>query len=790
MVRILLQSILFSLFVCSVAAQKPVDFDLEKIRESRKSPVTVPMFDQPPVIDGRLDEETWKRAATFENFVQTEPGDLIPPSRETIAYMGYDEKHLYIGFMCFDEPDDITYSVAKRDAVGGEDYVGVFLDTFNDERRAYILQFNPLGIQADGVKLVDDFRSDFSVDLVMESKGQILPNGYSVEVKIPFKSLRYQAGEGKFWGVDFWRRIDRFNREIAGWMPMERGVPELQQLGRITGLDGIKAERTLEVVPSVTISKSTERVEDPSSPTNSRLDGLKLGKDVGVSVKYQITPNITLDAAVNPDFAEVESDAPVVRANERFPIFFPEKRPFFLERIDIFRSRLQVVNTRNIADPDVAVKLTGKLGKNTFGLLGAVDNFEEDDLKAYAGILRLRRDVGSNSNVGMFFTTYHRGSQRHNTLGGFDGNIQIDQRTVFSFEVMGTHSRRFFFDPETGDDEYRTGNGIAYRAELDYTGRNRGWSLEGTGRSRDYRADLGFTRRTNTHGLRFGYRLQTEPNPTGQIIRYTHRGFARTNIDENGRLLNARWGSFNGFDLQNQLEIDFRGGFGLERIYEDEFGTRRGLNQEGAFFGEDFRSAFQFDFEAGISKNFGRKLRLDGELGFFQNSFDFDFGASDRYPRVSPAYIQYLLDRQTNPNLEEPSIDPGKAWGWGWELGIEVQPTDPWNMRFSYDRTILTRKDNDLVAFDSHLFSLRTVYQFTRFTFARARFDYNTVTGSVDSQVLFGWSPNPGTAFYVGYNDASSYRGFNDFTNMFDRGFRRDNATFFVRASYLFRKSF
>ena len=345
--------------------------DSGAVFDKRRDPVTVPKFANSPTIDGKLDEEVWKKAAQFKDFLQTEPGDQVPPSKETIAYMGYDEKHLYIAFMCFDDPEKIRATVAKRDRVGGEDYVGVFLDTFNAQRKAYILQFNPYGIQGDGIKTAGDFRSDFSVDIVMESKGAILPNGWSVEVKIPFKSLRYEAGKGKFWGVDFWRRIDRFNREIDGWMPMVRGVSELQQLGKITGLDEIKSERTLEITPSLTISESGERIADANAPEGSRFVNRPVGKDIGVSIKYQITPNITLDAAINPDFAEVEADAPVVRANQRFPIFFPEKRTFFLEGIDIFKSRLQVVNTRNIANPDVALKLTGKIGKNTFGILGA-----------------------------------------------------------------------------------------------------------------------------------------------------------------------------------------------------------------------------------------------------------------------------------------------------------------------------------------------------------------------------------------------------------------------------------
>ena len=757
----------------------------------KSAPVTVPKFASSPVIDGNLDEDVWKNAAQFKNFVQTEPGYNIAPSRDTIAYMGYDEKFLYIGFFCFDEPDKIRTTVAKRDEVGGEDYVGVFLDTFDDKRRAYILQFNALGIQGDGIKTEGDRRSDFSVDIVMESKGMVHKNGWSVEVKIPFKSLRYKAGKGTFWGVDFWRRIDRFNRETDGWMPMEKGISELRQLGRITGLDDIKTERTLEIVPSVTISESGERIEDTNSPPGfSRFLNRPVKSDIGVSLKYQITPNITLDAAVNPDFAEVEADAPVVRANQRFPIFFPEKRPFFLEGIDIFRSRLQVVNTRNIANPDVALKLTGKVGKTTFGVLGAVDDFPNSDSKAFVGVLRLKRDIGENSNIGLFATQYHFGAKRHNNLFGVDGKIQVDKRTAFNYEVIGTSSRRFFYNPDTNSSEYGTGNGVAYRIEYDYTGRNRGWSVEANGRSRNYRADVGFNRRTNVHGARFGYRLQSESRPKSPLIRFTHRGSANVNIDESGRLVNAEINAFDRFQFQNQLSMDFRLSLEAENIYEDEFGARRNGFQNGAFFGEDKRSTFRTGVRFGVNKRFNKRIGVSGRLSFDSNVFDLDFGASERFQRVSPAFLQYLIDRETNPNLDEPSLDPGKGNLLSYQFSINLKPTDPFNVNFSYRRRKLTRKDTKKIAFDSNIFTIRSTYQFTRYIFTRARWDYSTVRGNVNGQLLFGWSPNPGTAFFVGYNDSLRYKGFNNFTNRFDPGLLRNNRSFFIRMSYLFRKSF
>lgn len=761
-----------------------------EVPPEKAAPVVVPRFETAPVIDGRLDDEVWKTAAIFKDFIQTEPGDLVPPSKETIAYMGYDEKNLYIAFFCFDEPDKIRASVAKRDNVGGEDYVGVFLDTFNDQRRAYILQFNPYGIQADGIKSAGDFRSDFSVDIVMESKGVIVENGWSVEVRIPFKSLRYQAGKGKSWGVDFWRRIDRLNREIDGWMPMKRGVSELQQLGRITGLDEIKTERVLEIVPSVTVSQSGSRVEDAGTPEMSVFHNQGIESEVGLSLKYQITPNVTADLAINPDFAEVEADAPVVRANERFPIFFPEKRPFFLEGRDIFNSPLQVVNTRNIADPDVAAKITGKIGRSTFGIMTAVDRFPDTETKAYIGVLRLKRDVGANSSIGLFATQYNFGAERKNGLAGIDGKFQIDSRTVFDFQVLGTHTRGYFFDPDRNERVFRTGNGAAYRAQWDYTGRNRGFSAEVSGRTRDYRAFVGFTRRTNTHGGRISFRLGTEPKPSNTLIGITSRSSIGSNVDESGRLLNTDLNTFVQFNFQNQLEIDFRGGSSVENIYEDEFGARRSDNQSGAFFGDEKRGTIQWFGEIGANKTFNKRVSVNGEVGFTVDALDLDFGASERYGRVSPAYLQYLIDRQTDPDLEEPALDPGKGFVLRYELGINLQPTEPWNIRFSYDRRKLTRNDTELVAFDSNIYTLRSTYQFTRFTFARVRWDYETVNGTLNGQMLFGWSPNPGTAFYIGYNDNLLYRGYDPYSGQFDGGFRRDGRSFFIRASYLFRKSF
>lgn len=774
--KLFLFIIIFSISAFAQISQESADLN------KKRQPIVVPKFSSEPIIDGKIDDEIWKSAAVFNNFIQITPGDNIQASKETIAYLGYDEKNLYLSVMSFDEADKIRATLAKRDQVGGEDNIRLTLDTFDDGRRAYALFFNPFGIQGDGIQTENGV--DLSVDIVMESKGVILENGWSIEAKIPFKSLRYVAGKGKFWGINISRTINRLNNEVDSWSRIERNISNLQQLGKITGLEDIKTDRTIEIVPSITLSESGQRISTLTSPDFSRILNKPVKQDVGVSIKYQITPNVTLDAAINPDFAEVESDAPVILANTRFPTFFPEKRPFFLEGNDYFRTPLQVVNTRNIADPDVALKLTGKSGRNTFGILTAVDRFPNTKTKAYIGVLRLKRDFGSQSNIGLIATTYHFGARRHNTLLGFDGKWQFSDQANFNFQVVGTKSGRNFFNPNINRNDYRNGNGIAYQANYDYTGKNRGLFIGVNGRSKDFRADVGFTRRTNTHGANFGFRLGTEPKPEKTLIKFVTRHFLGYVMDERGRLQETNYNLNGELIFQKQLEVRFGLGFGVEKIYEDEFGARRNINQLGRFFGDENRGAFQRSFRLDADKNINKRISVEAGITFSQNEFDLDFGANERFTRVSPWFFSPLRD------VLDKRLDPGKANSFGYDIGIDLTPTDPLTISLSYEREKLTRNDTKLVAFDSNIFSLRSTYQFTRFIFARTRIDYDTLDATINSQLLFGWSPNPGTAFYAGYNDSSSYKGYNDFRGEFDNGFRRDGRRFFIRMSYLFRRSF
>ncbi|HYE16250.1 MAG TPA: DUF5916 domain-containing protein [Pyrinomonadaceae bacterium] len=840
----------------------------------KANPVTIPKTEKAPVIDGKLDDEVWKSAAVFKDFIQYRPEDLVAPTKQTEAYITYDAKFLYVAFKAFDEKDKVRATVAKRDAVFDDDWVGIWLDTFNDGRRAYELIFNPLGIQADAI-FTEGINEDFSVDIVHESKGSITDDGFVVEVAIPFKSLRYTAGKDKKWGLHLLRTIKRFNNEQSTWMPISKDNSSLLgQRGYITGLEGVSAERTLEIIPSFTASQTGQRVNRPIpgapdarafTPVDRMLNK-PVEFDLGVTSKFTITPQITLDFTYNPDFAQVEADATVVTANQRFPIFFEEKRPFFLEGKEIFETQISAVHTRTIVDPDYAVKLTGKQGRNTFGVLlasdpnpGRLTDDELDFLKrtegerglsdsdrarrnallgifdknATVGILRLKRDVGKESFIGFLGTSYDF-LDRHNQVAGFDSRFRLNKTTTLSAQVLGSTTQApFFFAEEARTDDRRV-SGMAYSVYLNNSGRNWGYELGSTGRSRFFRADVGFNRRFDTNNPTFFARYNSDEKPKAAIVAWRVYNFMGSNFDWRGR--GQRFVNESQLQLRMQRQTFIGIGFekGFERVFEDEFGgTREAIGRQtvetfAPLIGREAASALspcdptgftapvipddpttpdvneerrlaRCTFAGAATERRADRTNLYGyfetvpskKYAFFMFTsynwgvLDFDFGSgSPRYPRISPAA---LAARQVGRNAPQ---DPGAGNEFYWESTIRYKPTDAINLSLFYVKDRLTRSDTGRVAFDDNIFTLRGTYQFTRFWFARARVDYSTLASRVRMQYLLGWAPNPGTSFYAGYNDDLNRNGFSPFTGELEPGFRRNGRTFFIKASYLFRKSF
>jgi hypothetical protein len=834
----------------------------------KASPTDLKRFAAPPVIDGKLDDEVWKTAAVFQDFVQNRPVDLVAPSQPTEVRIGYDSRFLYVGFHAYDEPGKVRATIAKRDAVFDDDWVGIWLDTFNDGRRAYELIFNPLGVQADAI-FTEGINEDFSVDIVHESKGVLTPDGYTVEVAIPFKSLRYEAGKGKKWGLHLLRTIKRINNEQSSWMPISRDNSSLLgQEGHVTGLEGISTERTVEIIPSLTFSEEGRRVPTflSAQRTIAEAQGGRLGTDTGrfvnkpvefdpgLTAKVGISPTMTLDLAINPDFAQVEADATVVTANQRFPIFFEEKRPFFLEGKEIFETLLSAVHTRSIVDPDYALKFTGKRGRNTFGVLFASDNApgnlgDDDrdfvratsdlsgvadpdlrstlaarrgsilkflDKNATVGVLRLKRDVGQEGHIGFLGTTYNF-IDKYNTVAGFDARYRLNKQTVIWGQVLGSLSHQpFFYADEAGSFD-RKEKGLAYAYNLDSSGRNWGYNYAAVGRSRFFRANVGFDRRYNTNNQDLFWRYQSNDKPKAALVSWRFFNNTTGNFDWKGRSQFFQNESQIQLRMQKQTFIGFGVEEGYERVFESEFGpSREGLARRNAanpllsgldvpacmnfendpdpgvrgaelspctFFGADTeRSAYNRDVYFYAETTPSKKYALSIFSLYRWGQLDFDFGTGNpRYPRVSPAALAF---GQGAP------LDPGAGNQWTVEGSATYKPSDALRLSLNYNKARLVRQDTGLVAFDDNIYSLRGTYQFTRFVFARARVDYTSLGQNARGQFLLGWTPNPGTSFYVGYNDDMNRNGRSPFTGEPEPGFRRNGRLFFIKMSYLIRRSF
>ena len=789
----------------------------------KAQPVKMPKFEKPPVIDGKLDDEIWKSAAVLKDFYQIQPGDNIAPTKQTEVLLGYDAKFLYVAFRCFDEPDKVRATIAKRDNIWNDDYVGILFDTFNDGRKAYEFDFNPFGIQADGI-WTDGQGEDFNPDIVMESKGVLTTDGWTVEVAIPFKSLRYVAGKDKLWGAHFWRRIKRANNELSMWMPMNRDISSwLAQEGHLSGLEGISTERTLELIPSLTLSETGRRKPSFFPVAAGQLDPGRMVNepikfDPGLTGKYSITPNVTLDFAINPDFAQVESDQLVVTANQRFPIFFPEKRPFFLEGIDIFQTQIAAVHTRTIVDPDVAVKLSGKVGRNTFGLLAASDNAPgnyspEERLtadprligkNAMVGVLRLKRDIGKKDSFIGLLGTYRKFVDLYNEVGGLDTRLRVNKQTTFTAQALVSRSRQFFFYPDVGQRLDGTENGFIYATDYNMNGRHFGYDYSTVGRTRFYRSDVGFNRRTNTNNHNLFVRYNSEPKPKAKLISWRVYNAFGTNFDWQGNMQFYNNESQIQFSFPRQTYFGTGVDIGYERVFEEEFGKKRPAGSTCAqtntctFWGEDNERSSP---NGGIYVFAGSNINKQFNFNLFANqsyhNMDFDFGAEPKYPRASipavtarAAKAAGLCGGPAAPPVCRAPQDPGPGKFFNFNAGITYQPSNPLNISLSFTKQRLRRNDTGLLAFDDNIVSVRATYQFTRFIFARGRIDFDSLASNYKGQFLFGWTPNPGTALYIGYNDDLTQNGYSPFTGQLEPGFRRNGRTVFIKMSYLFRKSF
>ncbi len=428
-------------------------------------------------VDGRLDEAPWQRPPTFELEYETRPAENGPAPVRTEVWIGYDPNNLYVAFRAHDpEPEKIRARLSDRDNAYQDDFVGVVLDTFNDQRRAFEFFVNPLGVQMDMTQNEMTGGEDDSWDAIWDSAGRITDTGYIVEMRIPFSSLRFpKAEDGMTWGIDAVRFYPRGQRHRLALHPLERGNNcYLCQGYKLVGFEGVKPARSIELDPTLTASMSGAREDFPDG---EMVDG---NPDVepGITAHWGITPNLILTGALNPDFSQVEADAAQLDVNTQFALFYPEKRPFFLEGADIFATRFNAIYSRNIADPDWGIKLTGKVGKDAIGVIiaqdsmtnllipssqsSALDTLEEDNLST---IVRYRRDL-FGATTGGFFYTGREGDDYSNRLFGGDILFRWKDTEAARIEILGSQTR---YPEEIAEElrpEHREAHGLCHAHRL------------------------------------------------------------------------------------------------------------------------------------------------------------------------------------------------------------------------------------------------------------------------------------------------------------------------------------
>ena len=693
-----------------------------------KQPLDIPRLTQAPKIDGVLDNPIWEtEALKIEDFVQLAPKENGPPTERTVAYLGHDEKNLYVAFRCFDsQASKVRCSITKRDGCLEDDWIIIFVDTFNEKRRAFTFALNPAGVQMDFIRTEEggNDNMDDSWDTVFFSDGKVDPEGYTVEAAIPFKSLRFPNEEVKTWNIVLGRNLPRTG-EVILHPQFSRDVPGLLSNGRPFLIRGeVERSRNVEVMPFVT---SLKRDGAALAAADERLK-----VEPGANFKLGLSSNTTLDATVNPDFSQIEADEPQIDYNLRYALRYNEKRPFFLEGMEIFSSpQIETVYTRQITDPIFGAKMSGKSGRFSYGLLSAYDMHPVESLweipegapatetKAFSNIFRTKADVGKGSYVGFTLTDKELGSGNWSRMAGFDGQLRYKNRVFFSFQVLGSKASA------EGD---RTPLAPAFYGDLYYTTRH--WSLGGyyMALHPDFQASLGFVNRTDYRnvGAYASYRIYTDKPWLNQVqlriqagkrIGYADRTTQDTWIRPNVQLRLTEF---------NQVYIEYEAG--LERFADIDF-KKQQLSIESQF---TFLSWMPFNliFETGDSINYDPE---DAFLGF------------------SNIYGVQL------------TFKPNKRI----QLGTDFSKQTFW------------RTAGGERLWDYNVVRERVTYQFSKTLSFRAIVDYNFFYKEAFGSLLVSWVLRPGTVFFVGLDN-------NYLRDAYGR-LIRDNTSVFVKFSYWWR---
>jgi hypothetical protein len=753
-----------------------------------------PRLEAELTVDGTLDEAAWGEAAMLTGFSQFTPVDGVPAADSTEVLVWYSATAIHFGVRAYEAHGQVHATLADRDKIGADDFVQILLGTFDDGRQASVFAVNPFGVQSDGAlvetgstsgngfnnAVVRRESADLRPDFVFDSKGRLTDYGYEVEVRIPFKSLRFQPAQEQRWGINVTRQVQHSGAEDS-WAPAKRASASfLAQSGHLVGLTELKRGLVLEFNPSL-----TSRTTGAPGPAGWEYSGGN--PELGGSIRWGVTNNLNLNATANPDFSQVESDEGQFQFDPRNELFFSEKRPFFLDGIEQFTTPNSLIYTRRIVQPVAAAKLTGKGFGTEIALLSAVDDPAVsptgEDHPIY-NLLRLQRDLGAQSRLGVVYTDRIVGSN-YNRVGGVDGRLLFGGINTLQLQLAGSRTRAA---------------GVTTTAPLWYA-------------------------RFVRNGRTFGFRAQlnaSDPDFRAQSGFFSRPGLSHANLDPRVTL----YGKTGGFveSVTGDVNVD-----GLYRY--DQYFTTAGMQEEKVHVNTNVRLRGgwtagasvlmeQFGYPAEVYEGYRIELpRADGS-------------GADTVPFVGRPAIpnrDYVLQLET-PEFAQFSGNVFVLWGhdenfleWAsaaltlFNAGLDWRPTDQLRLNGTYQLQRVGRRSDGSTVNIQHIPRLKIEYQLSRPIFLRLVGEYTSerqddlrdhtrteapllifdpevgdfvratafTRESFRGDLLFSYQPNPGTVLFAGYG--STLRDPVDPEDPLRTGLRRSDDGFFFKMSYLFR---
>ena len=715
---------------------------------------TKPLFratriERPIQLSGKLDDPLWRLGQPVNLSYEIQPGENTPAPQHTLAMALYTRDYLYIGFRCFDSnPNEIRANMADRDRIFKDDFVMAVFDTYGDHQRGYEFAVNPFGIQADLMKTLNN--EDESFDVMWQSAAARNDSGWTAELAIPFKSLRFPNNGEQTWSVLLYRVYPRTSRVVTSWTPYDRNNPsDLSQAGVLTGLVDIESGGTVELLPYA-MGQQAGNLIDADNPSSS-FSNNKIQGRIGGGIQYSPSPTFSLDAVVNPDFSQIETDAGQISVNTTFALNFQEKRPFFLTGQELLQTPMYY--SRSINNPLGAARVIGKTGALSYMYLGAYDRNTPFDIpgeegsstfsssrKSFSNIGRMRYEFGNEAYIGSMVLTKDF-SDGHNYVLGFDWNYKFLGNWYFTGEAFISHTKEIS-DPALFQSQQTFGS-TRYTAGFDgeqYYGD--GFHLNLSHQAREYQFSVTYNDFSPTYQTYNGlFSL------TGYRQLYMQHGYTiypqnsildRARIQVSGNIQFNYDGVKKEQVVQPSLCLQFKGQTHVDINYllvnNEKFG--------GVQF-DNVRRLMGFINSEPLNEI---SVTLDGQIGKF-------------------------IYRSSSPEM-----------GVGHRLSstLTLRPTSKLKLEFSYSRARLSSEATDELFFDGYILRTVAAYQFTTEIFLRGIAQYNSFDKSFNVYPLFSYKLNAFTTFYAGLtNDYLDYGK--------DTGFATTARQFFVKLQYLLR---